>query len=169
MSTAVSLLSPADYEAIEAAVMETARGRWFLAEYGRRHRNADTQMLLEAMSRLEDVVRNESVAAGDRVRSGLLDMSAAIARTKADIAALKPEGETGRIEEATEELDSVVSATETATGDILAAAEHIQEIAWTLRERPLDTSHCDALDSLATDIYTACSFQDLTGQRTRAR
>ena len=31
-----SPLDPSDYEAIESAVMETARGRWFLAEYARR-------------------------------------------------------------------------------------------------------------------------------------
>ena len=41
-------LSDADYEAIEGAVMETARGRWFLAEFARRNRNADTTMLLNA-------------------------------------------------------------------------------------------------------------------------
>jgi len=29
-------LSEADYDLIEAAVMETGRGRWFLAEYARR-------------------------------------------------------------------------------------------------------------------------------------
>src|SRR4051794_20955367 len=50
-------LSEADYEAIEAAVMETTRGRWFLAEYARRNRQADTAMLLAALARLEDVVR----------------------------------------------------------------------------------------------------------------
>ncbi|MEM8812505.1 MAG: hypothetical protein AAGF59_07780 [Pseudomonadota bacterium] len=44
---------PEDYEAIEAAVMETARGRWFLAEYARRHRAADTEMLLAAIRKLE--------------------------------------------------------------------------------------------------------------------
>jgi hypothetical protein len=43
-----------DYEAIEAAVMETARGRWFLMEFMRRNRNADTKVLLEAIARLEN-------------------------------------------------------------------------------------------------------------------
>lgn len=41
-----------DYEAIQAAVMETARGRWFLAEYARRNRNADTERVLEAIERV---------------------------------------------------------------------------------------------------------------------
>jgi hypothetical protein len=56
------LLDDADYAAIEAAVVETARGRWFLAEFARRNRHADTQMLLEALARLENVVREERAA-----------------------------------------------------------------------------------------------------------
>ena len=33
-----------DYEAIEDAVMETARGRWFLKEYARRMRAAEATL-----------------------------------------------------------------------------------------------------------------------------
>ena len=36
-----------------------------------------------------------------------------------------------------------------------------------MREQGLDPEVCDLLDARATAIYTACSFQDLTGQRTR--
>src|SRR5215217_7564936 len=141
-------LSEADYDLIEAAVMETMRGRWFLAEYARRNRHADTTMLMAALDRME--------------------MAKAIARTKTEIAAIKPDAEHhGKFGEATEELDSIVQATETATSDILAAAEQIQEIAWTLREQGCEAEVCDVLDTKATDVYTACSFQDLTGQRTR--
>jgi len=42
-----------DYEAIAAAVMETERGRWFLSEYARRNRAADTAAILAALSELE--------------------------------------------------------------------------------------------------------------------
>jgi chemotaxis regulatin CheY-phosphate phosphatase CheZ len=59
----------------------------------------------------------------------------------------------------------VVSATEHATSDILQAAEDVQEVAWTLREKGVEADACEALDRRATDIYTACSFQDITGQR----
>jgi len=162
-------ISEADYEAIEAAVMETARGRWFLAEYARRNRHADTTMLLKALDRIEAVVRGEhSVESVDRIRFDLVEMSKAIARTKTEIAAIKPDADHhGKFGEATEELDSVVQATEAATSDILECAERIQEIAWTLREQGLDAAVCDLLDTKATEVYTACSFQDLTGQRTR--
>jgi len=162
-------LSDAEYEAIEGAVMETARGRWFLAEYARRNRNADTTMLLKALERIEAAMRGQpSIEPVDRIRFDLVEMSKAIARTKTEIAAMKPDaGHHGKFGEASEELDSVVQATEAATSDILACTEHIQEMAWTLREQGVDAAVCDLLDAKATDVYTACSFQDLTGQRTR--
>ena len=51
-------LSEIDYEQIEGAVMETARGRWFLDEYARRNRDADTNLVLAAIERIETVVRD---------------------------------------------------------------------------------------------------------------
>jgi len=53
-NTAVDTVSGLDYEEIEEAVMETARGRWFLTEFARRQRGADTRLLLDAIRRLED-------------------------------------------------------------------------------------------------------------------
>jgi chemotaxis regulatin CheY-phosphate phosphatase CheZ len=162
-------LSEVDYEQIEGAVMETARGRWFLAEYARRNRNADTTMLLKALERIEASIGGKrSVEPVDRIRFDLIEMSKAISRTKAEIASIKPDADHhGKFGEASEELDSVVLATETATSDILACAERIQEMAWTLREQGVESEVCDLLDANATEVYTACSFQDITGQRTR--
>src|SRR3954462_15507944 len=162
-------LSEIDYEQIEGAVMETARGRWVRAEYARRNRNADTTMLLKAIERIEGAMRGQqSVDPVDRIRYDLVEMSKAIARTKTEIASIKPDaGDHGKFGEASEELDSVVQATETATSDILACAERIQEMAWTLREQGVESEVCDPLDANATEIYTACSFQDIAGQRTR--
>jgi len=162
-------LSEIDYEAIESAVMETSRGRWFLAEFARRNRHADTTMLLTALDRIEAAVARERPDdAVGRMRHDLMEMAEAIARTKADIAAIRPETNLqGKFAEAGEELDSVVQATELATSDILACAEHIQELAWTMREQGMAPELCDAIDAKATEVYTACSFQDLTGQRTR--
>jgi hypothetical protein len=41
------------YGVMHSAVMETARGRWFLHEYARRNRNADTTALLAAIDRIQ--------------------------------------------------------------------------------------------------------------------
>jgi chemotaxis protein CheZ len=165
-ATVPAPLSEADYDTIESAVMETMRGRWFLAEFGRRNRHADTTAVLAAIDRLEAAVKANPTV--DRMRVDIVDMAKAIARTKAEIASIKPDAEhQGKFGEATEELDSIVNATEDATSNILEAAEQVQEIAWTLREQGLEVDICDLLDTRATEVYTACSFQDLTGQRTR--
>jgi hypothetical protein len=72
-----------DFETIEAAVMETARGRWFLREYARRNRNADTQAVLEAVARLrEEVLANRPMGS---LRADLEEMAAAIRATKSEI------------------------------------------------------------------------------------
>lgn len=167
--TQVTPLAVEDYEAIEAAVMETTRGRWFLAEYARRNRNTDTDVVLTALDRVERTLRRDRAAPDiDRIRLDLADMAEAISRTKQEIAQMKLETEHGgRFADASHELDAIVSQTETATNEILLAAEGIQEAAWTLREAGAADELCGKLDDHATEIYTACSFQDLTGQRTR--
>lgn len=164
-----SKLPVEDYQAIEDAVMETARGRWFLAEYARRHRVAETEAIVGQLERLEKMIRRErQVPDIDRIRLDLADMAEAIHRTKAEIAQMQMEtGVGGRFAEASSELDAIVTQTETATNDILLNAEKVQEMAWSLREAGVDDALCDQLDQHATEIYTACSFQDLTGQRTR--
>lgn len=169
--------SEADFEAIAAAVNETERGRWFLAEYNRRNRHADTRLVLDAIARLQSSLAERTPAAGagqisrkiaGEISDEIADMADAIARTKAEIAAVRPQGENpGKIGDATIELDAIVETTERATSDILAAAERVQEIAWTLREQGVDSGICDLLDQHTTQTYTACSFQDLTGQRIR--
>jgi hypothetical protein len=54
-------ISETDYEAIEAAVKETARGRWFLEEYAQRNRHADTKLVLDAIQRLQRSVLGADV------------------------------------------------------------------------------------------------------------
>lgn len=163
-------LSEDDFDAIQAAVMETERGRWFLAEYADRNRNSDTVVLLDAIKKLESTMRDNPApalpAADDQIRFDLVEMANAISQTKREIASLKSDSDQpSGIEIATEELDAIVTSTETATQDILEAAENVQELAWTMREDGVPENYCEAIDNLVTAIYTACSFQDLTGQR----
>lgn len=158
------------YEQIEAAVMETHRGRWFLSEYARRNRQSDTVMVLEAIEKLQ---RNVGARGGvalpyDRLQGDIMEMARAIANTEREIRALQPEhGSATQFVSASDELDAVVETTEKAASTILGAAEKVQEYAWTMREQHGNEDDCDMLDSCATEIYTACGFQDLTAQRIR--
>lgn len=161
-----SAIDAAEYSAIEATIAASERGRWFLAEHGRRARAEETRTVLDAITRLEQAVTTERPAPAGNLRGDLVEMAEAIRRTKAEITAITtPDlGET-RLALASQALDAVVRATEQATSDILGAAEAVQEAAWTLRERHGEAQLCEALDRHATAIYTACSFQDLTAQR----
>lgn len=47
-----------DYDAIERAIRETSRGRWFLNCYLERNRSTETRMLLDAIARLENAMRD---------------------------------------------------------------------------------------------------------------
>jgi hypothetical protein len=151
------------YAAIEDLLLASGVGRWFLAEYARRNRTADTQMLLEAIAKLEMSALRPQRRQQDQMLDDLVEMREAIERTRREIAAIKPPN---HIAAATEELDDIVAATEKATSEILQAAEEVQEMGWILREKGADPALCETLDRRAADIYTACSLQDITGRRT---
>ena len=51
-----------EYDAVYAAVTATERGRWFLTQYANRNRHADTQLLVDAMARIEAAVRADAPA-----------------------------------------------------------------------------------------------------------
>src|SRR3977135_3120072 len=64
-----------DYDAISEAFMETSRGRWFLGEYAKRNRNADTRMVLDAVARIEESLAAQRQPASE---SGLAEAWAVI-------------------------------------------------------------------------------------------
>ena len=70
ISARASLPSEEDYEAISQAFMETSRGRWFLGEYAKRNRNADTRMVLDAVARIEQTLAAQKQAPRQRARRG---------------------------------------------------------------------------------------------------
>jgi hypothetical protein len=166
-----------EYEAIEEAIMQNPRGRWFLTEYARRNRAADTNRLLEAIERLYnaaldtrghvgEVQGNEAPAAPDLdfLWTGLHDMRAAIDTARRDMAEIKPR-ETERFANAEADAAAVAAAAERATLDILAAVERLQDIADTLRANGADGDLCDEIETHGRGIFMASAFQDMTGQR----
>src|SRR5476651_1383459 len=75
-----------DYQAFCAALSESARGRDFLAEFTRRNRHADTELVLAALDRLQTQVRVQIAAPqADRVRQELRALLAAIRTTRPEI------------------------------------------------------------------------------------
>ena len=53
-----------EYRTIESTLLETARGRWFLAEHSRRSRRLETGELEDALSRLKASLRDPPALLG---------------------------------------------------------------------------------------------------------
>ncbi len=159
VTTAAPGVGEPNYDAIYAAVVATAQGRWFLAQYASRNRNADTAQLLAAIDRLQTeagLSASPTAAKPDpppgpdiaRLRRDLGELAEALIRARADIAVIKP----GKL---------------TERPSILAATEALLGLAWFMRERGMDPRFCDRIDDCADDIHAVCAMPDLTAQRTR--
>lgn len=157
MSEARSLtpLSETDYEAIEAAVMETARGRWFMAEFARRNRQADTLQLLGAINRIERVVGLGLPVPEPEPDVG--EAAALIADLRIDLERISGKGE--------DHASGLATRIETAAGTIVRATESMQEAAWSLREAGANEALCDMLDQRAAEISAATMIVEGTVQR----
>ena len=141
LSARASLPSEEDYEAIREAFMETARGRWFLDEYARRNRNADTRMVLDAVSRIEETLVAQRRPPPEDRRAELLSA----------------------IQSAVKEAEQAASATLDGIGieeslvPIRKGARIIKEISWRWREIGADSRICDLLDSQVDAIEAGCN------------
>jgi hypothetical protein len=129
-----------DYEAISDAFMETSRGRWFLGEYARRNRNADTSMVLDAVARIEENLSAQKQPPPD---SGLAEALTAI-RNSVDEARAA----------AWAALDGL--ALEETLAPVRKGARVIREIAWRLREIGADGRICDLIDSQVSAVEAGC-------------
>ncbi len=113
-NTAVDTVSGLDYEEIEEAVMETARGRWFLTEFARRQRGADTRILLDAIRRLEDQLLSLPATI-----SAAPDMSPLVAEAEGELHRLSGTGATGA--DGTGNARDIAARLATITGSLRTA------------------------------------------------
>lgn len=170
MSAAAAQKQASEFEVLESAMRETSRGAWFLDEYARRIRGADTDRIFQSIEKLSTLLTDKAQTSQfDVLRHELEAMAAGIAQTRREIASIKPAGGelhgSDRIVAATEELDLVLRSTENATAEILTAAEALQALSGEFRKNGGDAALCDEIDNHSTNLMLACSFQDLTGQR----
>jgi hypothetical protein len=125
-----------DYAAIHAAFMETSRGRWFLGEYAKRNRNADTRLVLDAVARIEDSLAAQKQAAAEA------DLTEALAAIRNAVDNAQTAASAG--------LDGL--AFDEQLAPIAKAVRIIREISWRWRETGADGRICDILDSQVAAI-----------------
>lgn len=124
-----------EYDAVCAAVTATERGRWFLSEYAKRNRNADTDLIVAAVARIEATLRGDVPPQSSAIPSAdLTAMAATIERIR-----------------------GAVAAAGLPMSGIGSAAERISDISFSLRERSVDATLCDALDAAAREISETCA------------
>ncbi|MGX7742721.1 hypothetical protein [Rhodopseudomonas parapalustris] len=135
ISARAAMPSDADYDAIREAFMETSRGRWFLNEYAKRNRNADTTMVLDAVARIEQTLAAQKQAQAEAAGESLIALRAMVGEARARVA------------------KAIAALDDTAT---LAAAHRgahaVSEVASTLRECGADARICDLLDQQVAAI-----------------
>jgi chemotaxis regulatin CheY-phosphate phosphatase CheZ len=169
-------LSEEEYLDIEEALASNARGRTFLRMRDQRSRlvamNDVRRLMREVKESAQKVATDTGADKRDDahiriLREELREMSAYMFQTRREIAALRPaDGGSNRIMAATGELDAIVSATERATSDILNGVERINALALKLPKTGDVGTIAEEIQAQATEVLMACSFQDITGQRT---
>lgn len=129
-----------DYDAIREAFLETARGRWFLGEYAKRNRNADTSMVLDAVAKIEETLAAQrQPVVEDRLPEALIEIRRALREAETiAIAAFDP------------------AAIEASLAPIPRGIRIIKEISWRWREIGADGRICDLIDSQLASIEAAC-------------
>jgi hypothetical protein len=137
-----------DYAAIEAAVMETERGRWFLAEHAARHRVADTETVLAAIGRMEAAA--PSIPA--QVEAGLKDIGATLAMARAAARGSGPESHPPHLRPM-QVADGAITA-------VRHVSQKIHEVAVELRGKAQAPNQADALDRYCRDLDSASALQE---------
>ena len=145
--------------------METSRGRWFLTEYAKRNRNADTRMVLDAVARIEQSLaaqKEESLQKEVNLHreENLLQESLAAHQQQAEEAAAAATAARNNLNDALAAMRGAVEAAQQSAAEALDSlaleqrlapvrkgARVLREIAWRLREIGNDGRICDLIDS----------------------
>ena len=141
-----------EYRAIEVTLLDTARGRWFLAEHGRRARRLDNALLEDALHRLKSSL-GPPTALVDRVRTELTAVREELAALRTALTARPPVMPTA---------DGATPAQPSPVQKILEAAENVHELAWTLQGREgqdFNQRTCEDIGRQVVAIYALSRAQ----------
>ncbi|MCW2308159.1 protein phosphatase CheZ [Rhodobium gokarnense] len=136
-----------------------------VAEYIQQHKPSDGDISLKEVMALAETMTDSYKEVFEKINTvvykDLTAIATAIEEMRDEISSLRAEDiKHNRIPEAGKELDAIVASTEQATHSIMEAAEAIMAA---------DQSDPEAFQEIVNDrvveIFEACAFQDITGQR----
>jgi chemotaxis protein CheZ len=132
---------------------------------------AERQHVVDELKALRALAEHHDAAAADVVQNlqhELALISDAIARNKRELCQLIGEGEDRRMPRAAGELAAAVNCMEKATETILKSVEIVDDNARALasaRMSDYERGLAEDIQDHVVQIYEACNFQDLAGQR----
>lgn len=128
--------SEAVYQALNAALSATARGRWFLSEFAKRNRNSESSKMLDAFARIEQAVADRP----------------AVTAASADLAIAR-----GWVQAARDEAVGLLNGPDRETVQIAAqrGTRIVREIASSMRAAGNDARICNILDTQLDAIEAA--------------
>jgi len=138
-----------EYRAIEAALLETNRGRWFLAEHSRRSRRLESTQIEDAIGRLKTSLRDPPAVLG-RLRTELDSICQVLRQARSTILsrgvpasphARGPNGETH------------------PPAGLLTAAEELHTLVWSLQAREVNREVCERIGRQAAAIFALSARQ----------
>ncbi|MEP3280604.1 MAG: protein phosphatase CheZ [Stappiaceae bacterium] len=133
----------------------------FLQEKKRRTDDVSLNDVMHLAEVMTDSFREHLVEFEPAVHSELTEIGGEIAKLKQEIAQLRPTDMTQtRIPGAGQELDAIVESTEDATNRIMEAAECIMG-----SQEADPEKYKTIVNDKMIEIFEACTFQDITGQR----
>ena len=146
-----------EYSAIEAALLETARGRWFLAEHSRRSRRLETIELEGALEQLKSSLRDPPALLG-RLKSELGSINTMLQATRSELVAREsaPPGQTP---------STGATPPRNAIAGLLKAAEDLHELVWSLQAREIDPVVCEQIGRQTAAIFALTTQQAKESQR----
>lgn len=122
--------------------------------------------------KLDVIVEEDTSTSVEEIMVEIQAMNDHISMTKQEVAALKPADDANTtLSIATEELSEVVRSTETAANTILENTEILDQLVAEMRLKVSDGDpdgmfpDIDRIENISMELLTACSFQDVTGQR----
>jgi len=158
-----SLSSPAfdadkEYRTIEAALLESTTGRWFLAEHGRRSRRLDSAALEDAIGKLKSTIR-QPPAVLQQLQAEIGELRLFLAQTREEIMAKQSAAAPAA------GGDKAASEGGTPITQIMRAAEDMHELAWGLQSKEIHPEACEALGRQAAMIYAMSMQQAAISER----
>jgi chemotaxis protein CheZ len=132
-----------------------------LAQLSALYPQSDPDMVEGVVRAVLTTMRGDLGAGETALLAEVEELAQTLANARAEIAALQADDITeSHIPSATDELDAIVAHTAAATDIILECCEKLDVLGPTLTGEA-----ASVVQDVTTQVYEACSFQDITGQR----